>query len=75
MATSSSKEHYEMKTHKLQKVFDLFDHKVFGSSDPEVSKGKPNPDIFIVAARRFSDNPDRSKVKNVEHSKYASFML
>ena len=27
--------------------------KVYGSDDPEVSRGKPHPDIFTVAASRF----------------------
>lgn len=58
LATSSSKDLYDMKTIKHTEIFDLFDHKVYGSSDPEVVRGKPSPDIFIIAARRFSDQPD-----------------
>lgn len=61
LATSSSKEMYDMKTINHTKLFDLFDHKVYGSSDPEVKEGKPSPDIFIVAAQRFPDQPDPSK--------------
>ena len=30
-----------------------FPPKVYGSDDPEVSRGKPHPDIFTVAASRF----------------------
>lgn len=58
LATSSSKELYDVKTIKHGKLFDLFNHRVYGSSDPEVVHGKPSPDIFIVAASRFPDQPD-----------------
>lgn len=61
LATSSSKDLYDLKTIKHTELFDLFGHKVYGSSDPEVVQGKPSPDIFIVAARRFKDQPDPSQ--------------
>ncbi|XP_031621655.1 pseudouridine-5'-phosphatase-like [Contarinia nasturtii] len=61
LATSSSKMMYDLKTVRHTKLFELFDHKVYGSSDPEVLHGKPAPDIFIVAARRFPDQPSPSK--------------
>lgn len=57
LATSSSKEMYDLKSVQHGEIFELFDHKVYGSSDPEVVNGKPSPDIFIVAARRFADSP------------------
>lgn len=61
LATSSSKVMYDLKTIRHTKLFELFDHKVYGSSDAEVIHGKPAPDIFIVAARRFADKPSPSK--------------
>ncbi|XP_043263407.1 pseudouridine-5'-phosphatase isoform X3 [Colletes gigas] len=61
LATSSSRENYELKTQRWREVFDLFHHKVLGGSDPEVIHGKPAPDIFLVAAKRFPDDPDPSK--------------
>ncbi|XP_012262545.2 pseudouridine-5'-phosphatase [Athalia rosae] len=61
LATSSSAESYNLKTKNYQHIFDLFDHQVLGGSDPEVRRGKPCPDIFIVAAARFPDQPDPSK--------------
>lgn len=46
-------------------VFNLFHHKVLGGSDSDIVHGKPAPDIFLAAARRFPDNPDPSKVRDV----------
>lgn len=62
MATSSSQELGLLKMNNHIDLFSLFCHKVFGSTDPEVVCGKPAPDIFHVAGRRFSDRPDPSKV-------------
>lgn len=61
LATSSSKEMYDLKTVRHTVLFEIFDHKVYGSSDDEVKCGKPSPDIFIVSARRFPDQPDPSQ--------------
>lgn len=61
LATSSNKENFELKTQRWKHIFDLFSHKVLGGSDSEVTNGKPAPDIFLIAAKRFSDNPDPSK--------------
>lgn len=65
LATSSTKESSELKIQKWGHIFDLFDHKIYGGSDPEVVRGKPSPDIFLIAAKRFPDNPDNSKVRFV----------
>ncbi|KAJ8683969.1 hypothetical protein QAD02_019761 [Eretmocerus hayati] len=61
LATSSSADSFALKTKHLTEVFDLFHHKVLGGSDPDVKQGKPHPDIFLVAAKRFPDSPDPSK--------------
>ncbi|XP_072765831.1 pseudouridine-5'-phosphatase-like [Anoplolepis gracilipes] len=68
LATSSSQESSDLKTRKWKHIFNLFDHKVYGGSDVEVSRGKPSPDIFLIAAKRFPDNPDPSKCLVFEDS-------
>jgi hypothetical protein len=78
LATSSSAESFALKTKHLTETFNLFHHKVFGGSDPEVRQGKPNPDIFLVAAERFPDSPDPSKVllpKIISFSGFFHFLL
>lgn len=57
LATSSGADSVEVKIKNHQELFALFNHKVMGSSDAEVKEGKPAPDIFLVAAKRFPDNP------------------
>lgn len=60
LATSSGQDMAELKMRSHQELFDLFDHKVYGSTDPQVKEGKPAPDIFHVAASRFADRPHPS---------------
>jgi len=58
VATSSARDMFELKTStKHSEFFSLFDHIVTGC-DPEVARGKPDPQIFEVARSRFSDNPE-----------------
>lgn len=62
MATSSGEESVNMKLKKYQDLFSCIGHFVMGSSDPEVTHGKPNPDIFLITAKRFRDSPPPEKV-------------
>ena len=48
-------------------MLSFFTHAVLSGSDPEVEHGKPSPDCFLVAAKRFENPP---KPKNVGYTKY-----
>ena len=63
VATSSSRENFELKTQRHGEIFSLFNHIVTGSSDPDVKRGKPAPDIFLTCASRFPQPAEPAKVK------------
>lgn len=58
VATSSSYDAIAVKTQHYKELFSLFHHICSGSSDPEVKRGKPNPDVYLVCASRFNDKPN-----------------
>lgn len=61
LATSSSEDMVRLKISNHAELFSLLNHRVCGSSDAAVKQGKPAPDIFLVAASRFPDNPPPDK--------------
>lgn len=57
LATSSSRDSVVSKTSDHQELFKLFHHLVSGTSDSEVKESKPAPDIFLICAAKFPENP------------------
>lgn len=57
IATSSAEPMFVHKTQQYRKLFEVFHHVVCGGTDPQVKRSKPNPDIFLICAERFEDNP------------------
>ncbi|CAJ1941851.1 unnamed protein product [Sphenostylis stenocarpa] len=56
LASSSHRLHFELKTQRHRELFSLLHHVVLGD-DYEVKQGKPSPDIFFAAAKRFEGGP------------------
>lgn len=54
VATSSHARHFDLKTTNHKEFFGLFDHIITGD---HVQNGKPAPDIFLHAARQWSECP------------------
>jgi (DL)-glycerol-3-phosphatase len=57
VATSSHKRHFDLKTTRHTEFFQLFDHIVTGD---QVTTGKPSPEIFLTACKKFDSPPDPS---------------
>lgn len=62
IATGSGDKNFKLKTDHLKEFIALFHHVVLSSSDPEVKRGKPAPDAFLICASRFPDKPSNEKI-------------
>ncbi|KAG0167191.1 Pseudouridine-5'-phosphatase [Apophysomyces sp. BC1034] len=56
VATSSTREKFELKTSLNKELFALFDHIICGDDDGIVN-GKPSPDLFLAAQERLGNPP------------------
>jgi pseudouridine-5'-monophosphatase len=61
VATSSDRRHFELKITRHREWFRIFSSVVTGD-DPAVGRGKPAPDIFLLAARTIGADPRRCLV-------------
>jgi pseudouridine-5'-monophosphatase len=69
IATSSKRSTFELKTKNLKNIFNLFEHILIASDDLEITRGKPDPQTFLVCASRFANKPkDMSNVLVFEDS-------
>ncbi|XP_054158669.1 pseudouridine-5'-phosphatase-like [Oppia nitens] len=60
IATSSKRHTFEMKTRDHQELFKLFEHILICSDDPDVKRGKPDPQSYEVAVTRFRSSKPQS---------------
>ncbi|XP_064478126.1 pseudouridine-5'-phosphatase-like [Ornithodoros turicata] len=68
IATSSKRSSFQLKSSRHKDFFALFHHTTLASEDPDVKHGKPAPDVFLVSARKFEENPAPAQVLVFEDS-------
>ncbi|XP_066930789.1 pseudouridine-5'-phosphatase-like [Clytia hemisphaerica] len=67
LASGSLHKDYLLKTAQHDELFQLFPIKVFGD-DPDLKRGKPFPDQFILTSSKFADSPMPDNVLVFEDS-------
>jgi HAD superfamily hydrolase (TIGR01509 family) len=68
LATSSNARAFHFKSKQYKKLMNAFCHIVLGD-DHDITRGKPSPDLYLLAAERFPNAPrDMSKVLVIEDS-------
>lgn len=60
IATASPRSRVREVTSYHAEFFQLFDHII--TAPEEGVRSKPHPDIFLISARRFDDDPDPNDV-------------
>ena len=68
ISTGSTTQSMTLKRAGHEELFDMFQFIVCCSSDPEVKNGKPHPDAFDVARKRFEPVPEASSCLAFEDS-------
>jgi len=61
VATSSDRYNFELKITKHKEWFRIFECIITGD-DPEIKRGKPHPDIFLITAERMQAPPSQCLV-------------
>lgn len=64
ISTGSSNEAFALKSMNNQDFFSNFEFILRCGSDPEIKNGKPAPDAFEVARKRFSSVPPGNTISN-----------
>jgi len=62
VATSSNSHSVDLKLMHHKEWFSLFGDKIIKGDNPEVKRGKPEPDIFLVAAKTLGFDPSHCLV-------------